>query len=227
LGRSSPLAFIPPCSSTSRRPPSVHTVTSTPSPDHTNVSTPRAFHNLSAYTMPPHSGAPSRAHVASPVPSHHVASPLASQPRFSGYGPRFAYVPSPVAPPLAVHGPPRGPSDPASPPVSSSTDPPWDSHDRHFFHYPPSRATLLRDRRSLGPARGSTWTHFHADPQDDHFIVDPRTGLLPPWTAPRPDYGVVLCHPISSRLQFQDKVLFLSEFDRAPLRYEACQAPRI
>ena len=96
----------------------------------------------------------------------------------------------------------------------SPRDPPWDSHARDGFHFTPGRDSILRDRRNLGPRHGPTWTHFNADLQDEHFTVDPITGMLSPWIAPRPDYGVVLCHPVSSSLQFQDKTLFMSAFTR-------------
>jgi hypothetical protein len=47
-----------------------------------------------------------------------------------------------------------------------------------------------------------------SDPQDGKFVIDPATGLIPPWFATHPNYGEVLCHAVQSTLQFQDKALF-------------------
>jgi hypothetical protein len=42
--------------------------------------------------------------------------------------------------------------------------------------------------------------------------VDPRTGLIRPWFADRPDRGNILCHPVAAVYRFQDCDLFLSLF---------------
>jgi Zinc knuckle len=106
------------------------------------------------------------------------------------------------------------PGGPSFPSASDTRDPAWDSHDRQGFSFTPGRASILRARQHLGPNRGPTWTWYMSDPQDGEFVIDPATGLIPPWFATRPDYGEVLCHAVQSTLQFQDKALFLSAFVR-------------
>ena len=93
-------------------------------------------------------------------------------------------------------------------------DPGWDRYARGGFRYPLGRERLLQQRGEPPPLQGTTWIHYHCDPNDFETIVDDRTGTLLPWYAIRPDFGEVLCHPVANNVHFMDRGLFLSGFLR-------------
>jgi hypothetical protein len=62
--------------------------------------------------------------------------------------------------------------------------------------------------------RGATWTQFRVDSHTVDLAIDDRTGTIAPWTASRPDYGVIMCHALPLNLRQHDKAVFLSAFGR-------------
>jgi hypothetical protein len=72
---------------------------------------------------------------------------------------------------------------------------------------------LLAERSSLPPVRqGTTWQYFQCDVYaDDDLIVQVPTGTIYPWSAPRPNYGVLIHHPVHTSAVHMDRKLFLHQ----------------
>lgn len=114
--------------------------------------------------------------------------------------------PSPATP---VISPPASSPAPAPAPPE---DPAWDSAQRAGFSYPMGLSPLLAHRSSLPPLRqGTTWQYYQCDVNDvTDMIVDASTGTIFPWSASRPDHGVLVHFPLRTSAIHMDRELFLA-----------------
>jgi hypothetical protein len=96
--------------------------------------------------------------------------------------------------------------------AASASDPSWDSAQRVGFSYPLGLLPLLAERSSLPSlCQGTTWHYFQCDVYaTDALIVDVNTGTIFPWSAPRPNYGVLVHHPLRTSAVHMDRKLFLA-----------------
>lgn len=102
-------------------------------------------------------------------------------------------------------------NDNNDPPVHQ--DPPWDIPQRTGFHYAPGRERVLAARGPMRPVVGLTWNYFCVDPNDEADLqIDPATASIRPWTAIRPDYGIITNHPVRIDVHYMDHALFLATF---------------
>lgn len=135
--------------------------------------------------------------LSSGAVSPSAPAPAPAQP--AAPAPASGTVPSPA---------PAAPATTAAPP----SDPAWHSTNRAGFSYPLGLSPLLADRSSLPPLQqGTTWQYFQCDIHaPDALIVNVPTGTIFPWVAPRPNYGVLVHHPICTSAVHMDRKLFLA-----------------
>lgn len=98
----------------------------------------------------------------------------------------------------------------------ASIDTHWESYNRETTPMQPSPDDIYRHRdsqvrnRTMDDLPIGDWRHFRFVPGEPLSIN--RSGVPGPWRAMHPDFGPIICHPISILLSSMDPEVFLSQF---------------